>query len=176
MGTVNYLVTHVVQNIFFYVQQEKGGVNNNKMFIFWWTVSLKGAWRYLRWKGLGNTSTYHKHPLVSVAAMLSCSLFLSVQSQFDPNLSAVSFPQGSASLALLSPTQPVLQAPSHLIRQPPACQHSQSPGLSPASSPSQPPSPSLWNQRSWTVTQTYSSNSHRALSPESTPQMIKHNL
>ncbi len=52
-------------------------------------------------------------------------------SQFDPNLSAVSFPQGSASLALLSPTQPVLQAPSRLIRQPPACQHSQSPGLSP---------------------------------------------
>lgn len=53
-------------------------------------------------------------------------------SLFDPNLLAVSFPQGSATLVLLSPAQPVLQAPSCLIRQPPACQDSQSPGLSPA--------------------------------------------
>lgn len=68
-------------------------------------------------------------PLVSVAAMLIS--LPPCMSLFDPNLLAVSFPQGSATLVLLSPAQPVLQAPSRLIRQPPACQDSQSPGLSP---------------------------------------------
>ncbi len=81
-------------------------------------------------KRVGKHFYIPQHPLGSVAAMLSCSLPLCT-SLFDPNLSAVSFPQGSATLALLSPAQPVLQDPSRLIRQPPACQHSQSPGLSP---------------------------------------------
>lgn len=129
------------------------------------------------WKQLGKQVEKHfykpLHPLAFVAARLIQSLPFRT-SLSDPNLLAVSFPQGSATLVLLSPAQPVLQAPSCLIRQPPACQHSRSPGLSPV--------PlhlnlhlHLFNGPELSLRQTAQIHTAiRSLSP--TPQVIKHNL
>ncbi len=47
MTTINCLVSHIFQNIFFYVQQKKedldqleGELYDDGIFIFWWTVPL----------------------------------------------------------------------------------------------------------------------------------------
>jgi len=50
MMPINCLVSHILQNIIFFVQQKEeipfgmfGGVNDDRIFIFGWTVSLNSS-------------------------------------------------------------------------------------------------------------------------------------
>ncbi len=47
MGTINYLMTNSLQNIFFYVQHKKETYNN--IFIFGWTIPLMILCRFVSW-------------------------------------------------------------------------------------------------------------------------------